>query len=190
MYGPVKKNTLYEPVPLYTDQVPPRINQFWPILTQYHHVLTSTAFYWPSTTKYQPLPPSTDTVPSYINQYHFILTKYHKVSTVTTFYRPSTIIYQPVPLHTDPVPPSINQYQPILLLLGDYRLLHSLPWVLFFLSSFDHLVLRPFLLHRAYWWRFWLSDNKLCMERTFRCVGFECANCSNMSLKATCQLIL
>ena len=37
----------------------------------------------------------------------------------------------PVPLHTDPVPPSINQYQPILLLLGDYRVLHSLPRVLF-----------------------------------------------------------
>ena len=34
-------------------------------------------------------------------------------------------------LGTDPVPPSINQYQPILFLLGDYRLLHSLPRVLF-----------------------------------------------------------
>ena len=46
-------------------------------------------------------------------------------------YWPCTIIHQPVPLHTDPVPPNINQYQPILLLLGDYRLLHSLLWVLF-----------------------------------------------------------
>ena len=94
------------------------------MLTQYHHVLTSTAFYWPSTTKYQLIQPCTDLVPSCIDQYH-------QVPTVTAFYWPSKIIYQPVPLNTDPVPPSINQYQPILLLHGDYRLLHSLPRTLF-----------------------------------------------------------
>ena len=94
---------IYQPVLLHTDPVPPSINQYQPILTQYHLVLTSTAFYWPSTTKYQPLPPFTDPVPS----------------------------YQPVPLYTDPLPPSSSQYQPILLLLGNYRLLHSLPRVLF-----------------------------------------------------------
>ena len=36
-----------------------------------------------------------------------------------------------VPPSTDPVPTSTNQYPPILFLLEDYRLLHSLPWVLF-----------------------------------------------------------
>ena len=41
------------------------------------------------------------------------------------------MIYQRVPLLTNPIPPSINQYQPILFLLEDYRLLHSLPRVLF-----------------------------------------------------------
>ena len=49
----------------------------------------------------------------------------------TAFYWPNTTKYQPVPLHTDLVPPNINQYQPILFFLGDYRLLHSLPRVLF-----------------------------------------------------------
>ena len=37
-----------------------------PILTQYHHISTSTTLYWPSSTKYQPIPPSTDPVPSYV----------------------------------------------------------------------------------------------------------------------------
>ena len=51
-------------------------------------------------------------------------------------------MYQPVPPSTNPVTPSTNrnrllltQYQPILLGLGDYRLLHSLPWVMFRFSS-------------------------------------------------------
>ena len=84
-----------------------------------------------------PVPPSinkyriSDPVPSCINQYRLLLTQNHHVSISTAFYWPSTIIYQPEPLHTDPVPPSINQYQPKLLLHGDYRLLHSLPWVLY-----------------------------------------------------------
>ena len=94
----------------------------------------STAFYWPSTTKYQPVPPSTDPVPSCINYYRPLLIQYHQVSTSIATYWPSAIIYQPVPPSTDPVTPSTNrnrllltQYQPILLGLGDYRLLHSLP---------------------------------------------------------------
>ena len=96
----------------------------------------STAFYWPSTTKYQPVPPSTDPVPSCINYYRPLLIQYHQVSTSIATYWPSAIIYQPVPPCTDPVTPSTNrngllltQCQPILLGLGDYRLLHSLPWV-------------------------------------------------------------
>ena len=100
----------------------------------------STAFYWPSTTKCQPVPPSTDPVPTCINYYHPLLIQYHQVSTSIATYWPSAIIYQPVPPSTDPVTPSTNrnrllltQYQPILLGLGDSRLLHSLPWVLFIL---------------------------------------------------------
>ena len=73
---------IYQPVQLYTDSVPPSINQYQPILTQYHHMSNSTAFYWPSTTKYQP--PSTDLVPSYINQSRSILTQYHQ----STKYQP------------------------------------------------------------------------------------------------------
>ena len=69
-------------------------------------------------------------VPLKSKQYQVIVTQYHQVPTSTAFCWPSAITYQPVPLHTDPVPPSINQYQPILFLLGDYRLLHSLPRVL------------------------------------------------------------
>ena len=103
---------------------------YWSGTTKYQQVLTQYHQIWTSTKKYQPVPTYTDPVPSCINQYRLLLTQYHQVPTATAFYWPSTIIYQPVPLHTDPVPPSINQYQPILLLLGDYRLLHSLPWVL------------------------------------------------------------
>ena len=80
------------------------------------------------------VPPPTDPVPPSTNQYRLLLTHYHQAPTATAFYRPSAIIYQPVPLHTDPVPPSINQYQPILLLLGDYRVTDSCtvyPWSCF-----------------------------------------------------------
>ena len=78
-------------------------------------------------------------MPSCIYQYRLLLTQYHQVPTATAFYWPSTIIWKPVPLHTDSVPPSINQYQPILLLLGDYRLLHSLPPVLFMAAFVQNL---------------------------------------------------
>ena len=126
----------------------PYFRLFWPD-TQILSALTalywpSTAFYWPSTTKYQPVPPSTDPVPSCITYYRPLLIQYHQVSTSIATYWPSAIIYQPVPPSTDPVTPSTNrnrllltQYQPILLGLGDYRLLHSLPWVLFI--NFSHL---------------------------------------------------
>ena len=56
---------------------------------------------------------------------------------VTNIRYASAIIYQPVPLHTDPVPPSINQYQPILFLLGTYRLLDSLPRVLLNIKMYE-----------------------------------------------------
>ena len=47
------------------------------MLTQYHQVLTSTAFYWPSIIMYQPVLLRTDPVLSYINPHCHILTKYH-----------------------------------------------------------------------------------------------------------------
>ena len=56
---------MYRPVPLHTDPVTSYINQYRPILTQYHQVPTSTTFYWPSTIKHRPVPPGTDPVPSY-----------------------------------------------------------------------------------------------------------------------------
>ena len=127
--------TMHQQVEPHTDPVPSCINQYCLLLTQYHQVPTSTALYWPSTIIYQPVPLHIDPVPPSINQYRPILTQYHHISTSTAFYWPSTTKYQPVPLHTDPVPPSINQYKPILLLLGDYRLLHSLPLVLFLLGN-------------------------------------------------------
>ena len=86
--------------------------------------------------------PNTDPVPSCINQYRLLLTQHHQILTPFAFYWPSIIMYQPVPPSTDPVPLYINQYQPILLLLGDYRPLHSLPRVLF-LSRFEGICLWP-----------------------------------------------
>ena len=47
---------MFQPVTLHIDPVPPSTNQYRLPLTQYHHISTSTASYWPSTTKYQPLP--------------------------------------------------------------------------------------------------------------------------------------
>ena len=80
----------------------------------FHHVSTSNAPYWPSTTKYQPVPPSTDPVPSSTNQYCPVLTQHHHISTSTILHWPSTTKYQPVPPSTDPVPSYINQYRFIL----------------------------------------------------------------------------
>ena len=46
-------------VPPSTDSVPLRTNLYRLLLTQYHHVPTSSAPYWPSSTNYQPVPPYT-----------------------------------------------------------------------------------------------------------------------------------
>ena len=99
---------MYQPLLPSADPVPPSTNKYRPILTQYHHVSTSTAFYWPSTIMYQPVPPFTDPIPSYINQYHSILTQYHQVSTSTNLF---------------------------CCCLGITDFPHSLPWVLFLLVS-------------------------------------------------------
>ena len=56
-----------EEVIFFTDPVPPSTNQYRPKLTQYHHVSTITAFYWPSTIIYQPVPLHTDPVSPSIN---------------------------------------------------------------------------------------------------------------------------
>ena len=61
---------------------------------------TSTAPYWPSTTKYQSIPTYTDHVPPSTNQYHLLLTQCHHISTSTASYWPSTTKYQPVPTYT------------------------------------------------------------------------------------------
>ena len=47
---------MYWPVPPSIDPVPPSTNRYRLLLTQYHHISTSTTPYWPSTTKYQPVP--------------------------------------------------------------------------------------------------------------------------------------
>ena len=85
----------------------------WPSTTKYQSIF-NTVPYWPSTIICKPVPPSTYPVPPITNCCRLLLTKCHHISTSTA-----------------PYWPSINQNQPILLLLGDYRLLHSLPWVLF-----------------------------------------------------------
>ena len=120
---------MYQPVLLHTDPVLSYINPHCPILTKYHQVPTSTASYWPSTTKYQPVPPPTDPLPPSTNQFwpiltwhHHVLTRtafycstqYHQVLTSSALYWPSTIIYQPVPPHTDQVPLSDDQFYPVL----------------------------------------------------------------------------
>ena len=77
--GPYWPSTItYQPVPPYTDPLPPRTNQDRPILTHFHHVPTNTAPYWPSITKYQPTPPHTDPLLPQTNQYCLILTKHHQ----------------------------------------------------------------------------------------------------------------
>ena len=103
---------MYQLSPPSTDPLLPSINKYCPILTQYQHVSTITAMYWPSNTKYQPEPPSTDPVPSCINYYRPLLIQYHQVSTSIATYWPSAIIYQPVPPSTDPVPTGTAFYWP------------------------------------------------------------------------------
>ena len=84
------------------------------MLNQYHHVSTSSAPYWPSTTKYQPVPPSTDPIPPSTDKHRPVLTQYHHISTSTTLYWPITTKYQPVPPHFDPISPRTNQDCPLL----------------------------------------------------------------------------
>ena len=91
---------MYQQLPPSTDPVPPSTNKYRPLLTQYHHVSTSTAFYWPRAIMYQPVLPSTDPVPTSTNRYRLLLTQYHHISTSTTPYWPSTTKYQPVPTYT------------------------------------------------------------------------------------------
>ena len=92
---------MYQPVPPHTDPSPPNTNQYHLVLTQYYHVSTSSASYWPSTIIYQPVPtnwvptssPHTDPIsprtnqlgPYWLsttkfNQYRLLLTKYHHIS--------------------------------------------------------------------------------------------------------------
>ena len=100
--------TRFQPVWLHTDPVPPSTNHYCLVLTDYHHVSTSSAPYWLSTTKNQPVRPptnpvqpsinqyclpSTDPEPPRTDQYHPLLTQYHQVPTSTAPYWPSTIIY-------------------------------------------------------------------------------------------------
>ena len=94
---------------------------------RYQQKPTSTALYWPRTTKYQlgtaytdpvplsinqcrPLltqyqsvPPFTDPAPSSTNQYRPLLTQHHQVPSSTALYWPSTIKYQPVLPYTESV---------------------------------------------------------------------------------------
>ena len=69
---------MYWPVPPSIDPVPPSTNCYRLLLTQYHHISTCPAPYWPSTTKYQSVLTYTGPVPSYNNQYRFLLTQYHQ----------------------------------------------------------------------------------------------------------------
>ena len=85
---------MYQPVPPNTDTLLSCFNQFCSILTQYHHISTSTALSWPSTNQYRPI----------LTQYHheptstsLSLTKYLHVSTSTALYWPNTTKYQTVP---------------------------------------------------------------------------------------------
>ena len=83
-----------------SDSVPPSTDRYCLLLNQYHHIPTSTAPYWPSTTKYQSIPTYTDPVSSYINQCRLPLTQYRQVPTSTTPYWPGTTKYQPVSTYT------------------------------------------------------------------------------------------
>ena len=91
---------LYQPVSPSSDPLPPSTNRYCLLLNQYHHISTSTAPYWPSTTKYQSIPTYTDPVSSYINQCRLPLTQYRQVPTSTTPYWPGTTKYQPFPTYT------------------------------------------------------------------------------------------
>ena len=77
--------------------------QSCPVLTQYHQVPTSTALYWPRTTKCRSL------LTKY-NQVPIIIAQYDQVPTSTAYYWPSTSKHQQLLPSTDPVSPSTDQY--------------------------------------------------------------------------------
>ena len=81
---------------------------------RYQQKPTSTALYWPRTTKYQLGTAYTDPVPPSTDQYRPILTKYHQVPNSIALYWPRTIKYQLGTAYTDPVPLSTNQCHPLL----------------------------------------------------------------------------
>ena len=141
---------MYQPVPLHIDKVLPSINQYRPIMTQYHHISTSTAFYWPSTTKYQPVPPPTDPVPPSTNRYHFLLTQCRHISNSTTRYRPSTNKYQPVPPHSVV---TRGLQTPAQFTLGLVVFTFFLPIILYSLNSYYTYVLTFFLTCYIVWHR-------------------------------------
>ena len=74
----------------FTDPIQLNTKQYRIIMTQYHHVPTSNAQYWPSSTNYQPVPPHTDPVPPSTSHYPRILTQFHQVPTSTALYSPTT----------------------------------------------------------------------------------------------------
>ena len=65
----------------HTDPAPTNTNQYRLLLTQFYHVSTSSALYWPSNIIYQPVLPHTDPVLSCINQNRAIVT----ITTSATF---------------------------------------------------------------------------------------------------------
>ena len=69
---------------------------------RYQQKPTSTALYWPRTTKYQLGTAYTDPVPPSTDQYRPILTQYHQVPNSIALYWPRTIKYQLVSAHVDP----------------------------------------------------------------------------------------
>ena len=84
---------------------------FWKHIT----LASSTALFWPSTTKYQLIPSYTDPVTPKNRQYRPLLTKYNQVPTITALYWPSISKYRQVLSSTDPV-----QYHKVQTSIGKY----------------------------------------------------------------------
>ena len=96
-------------------QNPEKYLQIFQHNKRYQQKPTSTALYWPRTTKYQLGTAYTDPVPPSTNQYRPILTQHHQVQTSIALYWVSI---------TDPVTPSTNSYEPMLahlVVLGQCR---------------------------------------------------------------------
>ena len=110
----IYKSSNNKTVPTEIYKSPNKYLQIFQHNKRYQQKPTSTALYWPRTTKYQLGTAYTDPVPPSTNQYRPILTQYHQVPTSTALYWPRTIKYQLATAYTVPVPPSPNQYRPIL----------------------------------------------------------------------------